>query len=193
MTFKRSVRRGGGLALLAGVALVTAMAVPASAHGSGTTTSGHSNVTGNATPNPLAPLCLQAPRTTIVLDSTGTFNGQSSVFHRATFTASEDYYFGPDGTFSDSSCTIPYAVPGTLDVGGASGADCEPVSATYQRVDTQYKIVTTAQTLCTVGVGQNTFSDTANLTYAGTQLACGVANCGEGVNSVEFTGTYTQT
>src|SRR3712207_6548304 len=170
MTLRMSVRRAGGMALAASVALLTYMATPAFAHGSGQTTGGHSNVTGNAVPDPTQPLCLLAPRTTITLYNTGTFNDTSGITHTARFTATEDYYFGPGGTYSDSTCTTRTAVDGTLDTTG--GANCEETTATYQRVDSTYTITTTASTTCDLAGGGNDNHTTNNLTYTGTQLAC---------------------
>jgi len=189
--------QAGGLALFVSVALLGS-ASPASAHGSGTTIGGESNITGQGTIT--TPLCLPAPRTTITLYNTGTFNDTSGIEHTARFVASEDYYFGPGGTYSDSACTMATAVDGTLTVSGE--ADCDPVSATYERRDSNYIIQTTTSTLCDLqGPGDD--MHVSNLTYVGTQVACTQTATSPPVNTCdpvqpggpeqEFLGTYTQT
>ena len=188
------IMRAGLVALIAGTALLANVA-PASAAGAGATTNGYSNVTGNAAPT--VPLCLPAPRTSITLFNTGTFNSNpNSINTRTQWDATEDYYFGPGGTYSDSQCTTLTAVHGALKVLG-SGAHCDSgsggaaVAATYRRVNSQYTIATTTAATC---VRTGSPDETSNLTFTGTQLACdpNTNNCGDGSNSVEFTGSYTQ-
>jgi hypothetical protein len=203
MMLKRSVWRASAVALVASAALVTQMS-PAWAGGSGTTHHGHSNIDRLATPT--SPLCLAVgdssanPKTSITLYNTGTINTGSTQYNTKTeWNASVSYFFGPDGTYSDSACTVPYAVPGTLKITG-DGIQCDDtqgpgggtVDATYQRVGSDYTITTTEAIYCE---GASTSSYSSGFTFEGTQLACSFAveNCLNGPNSIEFTGTYSQT
>lgn len=177
---------------------------PALAAGAGVTDAGYSNIDRDAEPS--APLCLfqdvNAPgqATIITLSNLGTFNSNPDpVRTTARFEATESFYFGPGGTFSDSLCTIPTAldsdggITGTLTV--AAHVECGPTTATYNRVGTQYTIRTTTPSTCTDKRPNPDTTETSNLTFTGTQLACqrGVADpCGGGSQSQEFTGTYTQ-
>lgn len=172
---------------------------PAAAQGAGTTTSGYSNI-NKVTPTMTVPLCLQPDaNTTIKLFNVGTMNGGPSnpnndLKTTADFTQDPNvtYYFGPGGTYSDPSCTMPYAVPGTLSVSG--NVKCDATNATYQRIGTQYTIMTTNPTICS---SAQTVVPTEHdlLVYTGTQQACqptGPDPCGGGSQSQEFAGSYTQ-
>ncbi|HUP70913.1 MAG TPA: hypothetical protein VM142_14030 [Acidimicrobiales bacterium] len=192
LTGRSIVSRAGAVALLATAALLTQIS-PASAHGSGTTTGGHSNIDKIA--EPASPLCLKvdildSPKTKITLFNTGTANDGQTVTFDAIFEATETFWFGPGGTYLNDQCSgDPQPVAGTLHTTG--NLQCDSVNATYKRTGSTYTITTgTNTTNCKIGgVGH-----TSTLTFTGTQLACSFAadNCGTGTNSVEFTGTYSQ-
>jgi hypothetical protein len=201
MTFKRGLPRAAAMALAVSAAILNQMSA-AWAGGSGATTNGYSNV--DKTAPTATPLCLQIstggtsdPRTSITLFNSGTINNDTTVYNtRTQFDATTSYYFGPGGTYSDSQCTTPYAVPGSLKVVGNSvhcdaGSGGAAVSATYQRVNSTYTITTTSSIYC---AGTTTSSYASTLTFTGNQLACTPSpdNCGSGSNAVEFTGTYSQ-
>lgn len=201
MVPKTWVWRAGVVALAASAALLGQMS-PAWAGGSGVTTNGYSNIDKTAATT--TPLCLQVstggtsdPRTSITLFNTGTINNDPTVYNtRTQFDATTSYYFGPGGTYSDSQCTVPYAVPGTLKIIGNSihcdsGSGGAAVPATYQRTGSTYTITTTSGIVC---AGTTTPSYSSTFTFTGTQLACTPSpdNCGSGANATEFSGTYTQ-
>lgn len=194
MTLRRSLRRASVVAMITTAALLTHVSPAAAvAAGSGVTTNGYSDI--NETGTPEVPLCLQA-RTgaTITLYNKGTFNGGAATLDtEAEYRASEGFYFGPDGTFSDSACLSPKAVRGKLSVtGGASCPRGATDNATYQRVGNDYVIKTTANVNCTA----NGTTESSALTFTGNQNPCvgPVDPCGpDGPTATEFAGEYTQT
>jgi hypothetical protein len=201
MTVRTGMWKAATVTLVASAAVLSQTSA-AWAGGSGVTTNGYSNIDKTAATT--TPLCLQNstggasdPRTSITLFNTGTFNNDTTVYAtRTQFDATTSYYFGPGGTYSDSQCTVPYAVPGTLKIIGNSihcdsGSGGAAVPATYQRTNSTYTITTTSSIVC---AGTSTPSYSSSFTFTGTQLACTPTpdNCGSGSNSTEFSGTYTQ-
>jgi hypothetical protein len=126
----------------------------------------------------------------------GPKNPNNDLMTKADYTQDPNvtYYFGPGGTYSDPLCTVPYAVPGTLSV--SQNVNCTATSATYQRIGTQYTIMTnpTDPTICS---SSQTVVPTEHdlLVYTGTQQACQETQpdpCGGGMQSMELMGSYTQ-
>jgi len=204
MTWTKTVLKAGVVVLVPTAGLLTHIA-PASAHGTGETKKGSSNIDKLATP--ASPLCLSPELNTKITlpENTGSFNDAAGRTFKAEWTqvANLTYYFGPNGTYSDNMCTIPYAVPGTLAIsaGPGGGAEsCVDVAATYQRGDGtaanagKYTITTGATTTsCKIGTVVHPHGSTWSFT--GTQLACSEqVECDPPgpIGPVEFTGNYVQ-
>jgi len=178
--------RASGVAVIATAAVLAPMS-PAWAAGSGVTKDGVSNI--NQVGEPEIPLCLPATATTITLENFGIFNSNpTAVNTTAKFRSTANYFFGPTGTFSDKFCTVPVAVVGELDVSGGATCNGPAGAAEYRRVGSDYVIRTTSPITCTRAASAN---ETSNLTFTGTQLACGgpVDPCASGP---EFSGDYVQ-
>jgi hypothetical protein len=200
LTLRKGVWRASAVAVVAGAALLVPMSTAYAARGSGVTHHGYSNITGTAplSTDPNEPLCLFVSdannRTQVVLYNTGTFNGGTTFqSFKATFTATESYYFGPGGTYLNSSCSgTTDQIEGTLSLTG--GVHCNDTDATYERIAATYTISTADSITCSINPGGSSVTS-SDLTFTGIQLACDAStnNCGEGANSIEFTGNYSQT
>lgn len=188
---RTTFRRASVAAAIAIVGLLMTMP-PAWAHGAGVTTNGASTIHGDA--EPTAPLCLPFTDTLeINLWNTGTFNDDVALYDTvATFTSEQDFFFSPAGTFSNSLCTTPTAVMGTLTVSG--DVTCGSVDASYTRRTSEYEIETEEPTSCDGHPAEH-------LKFIGTQTACsGEApdpcdpnnTPNNDSDNVEFVGTYTQ-
>lgn len=174
----KSRMRGVVSALTAAGVMVLGAAGPASAEPAAGVSTGSTNISvSNAVG---VPLCAQARSAAITLDNTGTFMAQTAVYEgtsTATYTASTSFWFNPAGTFSDSLCSVPYLVPGSLTVTGSNGTSSVSCSgsAVYTRQAANAYVITTAgmANSCSVTVGATTTPAlSAILTFAGNQDPC---------------------
>lgn len=174
-------------ALVAGVAVVSMVAgtagpAAANAPGAGTFV-GHEHVYEEAVLTNPATFCTKfAAGTQHHLEMQGTFHGTVGV-GTATYTASQDYYANPEGTYSDPNCTVPTdlaGVPGTMTI--EFGPPLEPPVWTCSGSATFTRRATSVYTLEFTGSCNNTV--TANdedygtdVTFTGAMEACAPVGC----------------
>lgn len=173
MGWGKNVRATMAMGAAVAASLLVSMS-PASAEPAAGISTGSTNV--NVSEAIGVPLCAQATSTVITLNNTGTFMAQTAVYQgasTATFTASTSYWFNPEGTFSDSLCSTPYVVPGTLTVSGGTstnGVSCTG-QAGYTRQAANGYVITTAGKTNTCKVDGVTALSSV-LTFAGNQDPC---------------------
>ena len=173
MGWGKKVRATAAIGAAVAASLLVSM-LPASAEAAGGVSTGSTSIdVSNAIG---VPLCAEAKSAVITLNNTGTFLAQTALYQgasTATFTATTGFWFNPEGAFSDSLCSTPYVVPGSLSVTGTSGTSTVSCTgqAGYTRQAANGYVITTAgkANTCTVN-GVTALSSV--LTFSGNENPC---------------------